>query len=149
MINDYIYLKFGFVPTLTTQVLCDNCNNSLNAGPNYQPKFCPECGAKVPDLSNVEWKNEHVPYIDYIEYIFENEPDYIILKLKDWSYNDYPVPCVVGKDMEECIKNIHRINFSPGEKRDINITEADLVSATKAEMIEYAKHCGMHAQFLV
>ena len=44
MIKDDIFLQSGFVPTLTTQVRCDNCNSILSAGPNYQPKFCPECG---------------------------------------------------------------------------------------------------------
>lgn len=148
MIKDDIFLQMGFVPTLTTQVRCDNCNSILNAGPNYQPKFCPECGAKVPDLSKVEWKNEHVPYIQYIEFLFETEPDNIILKLKDFPvYTDFPVPCIMGKDIDDCINKINRINKHFSYTK--TITEENLIPATKAEMIEYAKHCGMYACFTI
>lgn len=152
MIEDIVYLKFGFVPTLTTRVRCDNCNAILNAGPNYQPKFCPECGEKAPDLSSVNWKDEKVPYVQYIEYLFETEPDYIIMKYKDWpDFSNSPVPCIMGKDITDCINKIYDLNTSPlgGPANMKDIHEDDLIMATKAEMLEYAKHCGMHAGFSV
>ena len=35
---------------------CPRCKNMLNAGPNYQPKYCSECGQKI-DFTEVKWEN--------------------------------------------------------------------------------------------
>lgn len=41
------YLKYGFVYTEHENYLCPRCGHVLNAGPNYQPGYCSECGQKV------------------------------------------------------------------------------------------------------
>jgi hypothetical protein len=50
--ESYEYLKFGFCKTRATRFLCPACRAVLNAGPNYQPRFCGECGQSV-DFSGV------------------------------------------------------------------------------------------------
>lgn len=50
------YLKYGFMME-TEHHYCSRCKCVLNAGPNYQPKYCPECGQKV-KFDNIEWKKE-------------------------------------------------------------------------------------------
>ena len=40
------YLKYGFVITEHENHYCPRCNHVLNAGPNYQPKYCNQCGQK-------------------------------------------------------------------------------------------------------
>lgn len=49
------YNKYGFVITLHQYCICPRCGNVLNAGPQYQPKYCPECGQKV-TFNGVKWK---------------------------------------------------------------------------------------------
>lgn len=51
------YLKYGFVLTETQQCVCPKCKMVLNAGPNYQPKYCSECGQKL-DFAGIKWKPE-------------------------------------------------------------------------------------------
>lgn len=51
------YLKFGLVHTETQVCYCPKCNHVLNAGPNYQPKYCSECGKKI-DFSDVKWAED-------------------------------------------------------------------------------------------
>ena len=51
------YLKHGFVIIETEYHYCPRCKNILNAGPNYQPKYCSECGQKV-NFESIEWKKE-------------------------------------------------------------------------------------------
>ena len=41
------FLEFGFVPARFQAFICPGCKGILNAGPDYQPKFCPECGLKL------------------------------------------------------------------------------------------------------
>jgi hypothetical protein len=53
----YEYLKFGFVKTKSQRFRCPACGDILNAGPNYQPKFCGECGQKV-DFEGVVYADE-------------------------------------------------------------------------------------------
>ena len=38
---------------------CPRCNHVLNAGPNFQPKYCSECGQKI-DFSEVKWEEEKI-----------------------------------------------------------------------------------------
>lgn len=49
------YLKYGFVITEHERYYCPRCRKILNAGPQYQPKYCPECGQKV-TFKGVKWK---------------------------------------------------------------------------------------------
>lgn len=51
------YLKFGFVITEQENHYCPRCNHVLNAGPNYQPKYCDQCGQKV-SFIGIKWKTE-------------------------------------------------------------------------------------------
>lgn len=51
------YLKYGFVIMECEHYYCPKCGFALNAGPNYQPKYCSECGQKI-DFSGVKWKEE-------------------------------------------------------------------------------------------
>jgi len=52
-----VYNKFGFVITEYHKHICPRCASVLNAGPNYQPKYCPECGQHL-DWENIEFKPE-------------------------------------------------------------------------------------------
>ena len=51
------YLKYGFVRTECENYHCPRCNQVLNAGPNYQPRYCDQCGQKV-TFAGIEWKDE-------------------------------------------------------------------------------------------
>lgn len=51
------YKKFGFVVTLRQYCYCPRCNQVLNAGPDYQPKYCGQCGQHV-DFSDVVLERE-------------------------------------------------------------------------------------------
>ena len=51
------YLKYGFVITECEKYLCPRCGGVLNAGPNYQPKYCDQCGQKV-SFKGTEWKED-------------------------------------------------------------------------------------------
>ena len=50
------YLKFGFIMEHESY-LCPRCKSALNAGPNYQPRYCDQCGQKI-DFSSIEWKED-------------------------------------------------------------------------------------------
>ncbi len=52
-----IYLKFGRVVTECEEYLCPKCGSVLNAGPNYQPKHCEQCGRRI-SFGGIEWKAE-------------------------------------------------------------------------------------------
>lgn len=58
------YNKFGFVITLHEFCCCPKCKSILNAGPEYQPNYCDNCGQKI-DFSDVVWKEEKS--IGYVE----------------------------------------------------------------------------------
>lgn len=49
------YLKYGVVAMEHQYYYCPRCSNTLNAGPQYQPKYCPECGQRV-TFKGVKWK---------------------------------------------------------------------------------------------
>ncbi len=51
------YLKYGFVITECEKYLCPRCGSILNAGPNYQPRYCDQCGQKI-NFTGVQWKKE-------------------------------------------------------------------------------------------
>lgn len=64
------YLKFGFVITKHEYHDCPRCGSTLNAGPNYQPRYCDRCGQKI-DFSGTEWKEDKE--IGYAERRHEHE----------------------------------------------------------------------------
>jgi len=58
------YLKYGFVVTEHEQYLCPRCKSALNAGPNYQPKNCSQCGQRV-TFAGTEWRDDRIKgYVD-------------------------------------------------------------------------------------
>ena len=52
-----IYLKYGFVITEHEAHLCPRCRKVLNAGPNYQPNYCSQCGQKV-SFAGIKWSED-------------------------------------------------------------------------------------------
>lgn len=53
------YLKYGFVITEHEFYFCPRCGSGLNAGPDYQPKFCDQCGQRI-TYDGVEWKEDRI-----------------------------------------------------------------------------------------
>lgn len=51
------YLKYGFVLTEHENLYCPRCNHILNAGPDYQPNYCNQCGQKI-SFAGVIWKED-------------------------------------------------------------------------------------------
>ncbi len=51
------YLKYGFVMIEHESYLCPTCSHVLNAGPNYQPRYCDQCGQKV-TFAGIKWKED-------------------------------------------------------------------------------------------
>lgn len=51
------YLKYGFVVTEYEKHLCPRCRSVLNAGPDYQPNYCSQCGQKV-SFNGMKWKED-------------------------------------------------------------------------------------------
>ncbi len=51
------YLKYGFVIVEHDIYCCPRCREILNAGPNYQPQHCSECGQRV-TFAGVEWRED-------------------------------------------------------------------------------------------
>lgn len=51
------YRKYGYALTLYNYCSCPRCEKILNAGPNYQPRYCSECGQKL-DFSDTVWQEE-------------------------------------------------------------------------------------------
>ncbi len=59
IVRKEIYLKYGFVKTEHTSYHCPRCSKTLNAGPNFQPKYCWQCGQRI-DFNGIEWEKEKV-----------------------------------------------------------------------------------------
>lgn len=51
------YRKYGVAITLHRYCKCPRCKKILNAGPDYHPKYCDQCGQKV-DYSDVVWQKK-------------------------------------------------------------------------------------------
>ena len=51
------YLKYGFVITEHEYYHCPKCKHTLNAGPDYQPKYCDQCGQHI-NFEGILWKEE-------------------------------------------------------------------------------------------
>lgn len=58
------YLKYGFVITEYQVFRCPKCAGILNAGPNYQPGFCGDCGQKL-TFRGIHWEDEQ--FLGYTE----------------------------------------------------------------------------------
>jgi len=48
------YLKYGFVITEFVAYHCPRCAHMLNAGPDYQPRYCDKCGQEV-TFEDIQW----------------------------------------------------------------------------------------------
>ncbi len=59
-----VYEKYGFIRTRAQAHLCPECGELLNAGPNYTPKCCSECGTRL-DFSGVIWEPDEELEIDH------------------------------------------------------------------------------------
>lgn len=70
VVRTEVYRKYGFTYVEHKPCYCPRCNHVLNAGPNFQPKYCSECGQKI-DFSGVKWEKEKV--LGYAERSFANE----------------------------------------------------------------------------
>lgn len=64
------YLKFGFVITEYECHICPKCGNVLNAGPNYQPNYCEQCGQHI-TFAEIDWKPERI--LGYLSQSKEND----------------------------------------------------------------------------
>ena len=51
------YLKYGFIVMEHEYHSCPRCGSILNAGPNYQPKYCDQCGQRIM-FRGVTWKED-------------------------------------------------------------------------------------------
>ena len=58
------YLKYGFVITEYQALSCPACGHTLNAGPQFQPNYCSECGQKL-SYKGIAWRPEK--FIGYTE----------------------------------------------------------------------------------
>jgi hypothetical protein len=56
-VRKHLYSRFGFMVTDYVDCLCPRCRGMLNAGPNYQPKYCDQCGQRI-DFRGIVWKEE-------------------------------------------------------------------------------------------
>ena len=145
MVEYEVYLKYGNSPTICTRIYCNNCRHIINAGPNYKPKFCDMCGAPIVDnLDKVEWKEEDVAFVDYINYLLNTQPDWIIRKVKSertergrigLQLDTEHIPVMIGKDIDEILEFVNKHSA-------IQYIEDDFEPATEAELVAYAKYCG-------
>lgn len=63
IVRTEVYRKYGFTYVEHKPFYCPRCNHVLNAGPNYQPNFCSNCGQKM-DFSGAIWTEERNIGID-------------------------------------------------------------------------------------
>ena len=54
-----VYLKFGILNMLHQSCRCPRCRHILNAGPEYQPKYCDQCGQHL-TFGGIEWSEDTV-----------------------------------------------------------------------------------------
>lgn len=58
------YKKYGFSLTRVQVAYCPACDHHLNAGPNFMPKRCNECGQLL-DWNGYSWTpDEFLKYVD-------------------------------------------------------------------------------------
>ena len=53
------HLKFGCLLVENDYYYCPRCGKVLNAGPDYQPRYCSECGQKV-SFKQIEFRDDMV-----------------------------------------------------------------------------------------
>lgn len=41
------YMKYGLFSTEADIYICKRCKKMLNAGPNFKPRYCSNCGQKI------------------------------------------------------------------------------------------------------
>ena len=70
VVKTRVYKRYGLVCVEYKPCYCPRCRNILNAGPNYQPKYCSECGQKI-DFSEVKWEEERI--LEHAERSLTNE----------------------------------------------------------------------------
>ena len=147
MVKYKVYLKYGYAPEIHTDIVCDNCGHVIDAGPNYKPHFCDMCGSPIKDdLDKVDWEYGECEWIDYVEYILDEHPDWPIKKVKyestDWGKIGLPadaehIPVMIGPDIETIINFVN-------EQTHRQYVADDFESATKNELIAHAKTCGKY-----
>lgn len=54
-----VYSKYGLIKTERIACYCPECGEMLNAGPNFQPKYCFQCGQRI-DFNEIEWEKEKI-----------------------------------------------------------------------------------------
>ena len=59
-----VYLRYGFVMMEHQYMDCPRCGHTLNVGPEYQPKYCDQCGQRV-SFDGVIWREDR--YLGYAE----------------------------------------------------------------------------------
>lgn len=52
-----VYMKYGLVRTRYQTCICPRCRHILNAGPNYQPRYCDQCGQRL-SFKSIEWEED-------------------------------------------------------------------------------------------
>lgn len=57
VVKQLTYPKFGFVLVEHDTYLCPKCKKILNAGPNYQPRYCDKCGQRV-TFDGIAWRED-------------------------------------------------------------------------------------------
>ncbi len=58
------YPKYGFAITEHQYMDCPRCGHVLNAGPEYQPRYCDQCGQRV-SFEGIIWKGDrHLGYAE-------------------------------------------------------------------------------------
>lgn len=58
------YLKYGFAITEHQYLDCPRCGHVLGAGPDYQPKYCDQCGQRI-SFNGIIWKEDrHLGYAE-------------------------------------------------------------------------------------
>jgi hypothetical protein len=68
-----IYCKYGFVRTQTTHHYCPLCGFVLNSGPNYQQKYCSECGQRI-TFEGITFKPDiELGYVDRENHDVDNQ----------------------------------------------------------------------------
>lgn len=55
MVGGIVYSKYGFVETEHQVCYCPACGELLNAGPNYQPRYCDHCGQAL-TFDGIMWE---------------------------------------------------------------------------------------------
>lgn len=72
------HAKYGFALTEAQVAYCPACKHELNAGPDYMPKRCEECGQLL-DWNDYSWSEPK-----FIKYVKEGDHS----DVDDWTIPD-------------------------------------------------------------